>query len=73
MNHEKINTDDVANALINLSENLEICDQETAMGFRTSRKKEILKSKKENSFAEFTKEIKKRQTKKDWEDINYDD
>lgn len=72
MKHEKITTDEIADALIHLSENIGFCDERTAMGFRASKKKEILKSQKENSFAEFTKEIKKRQTKKDWEDTNND-
>lgn len=72
MKHEKITTDEIADVLIRLSEDNGLCDERTAVGLRTSKKKEILKSKKENSFAEFTNEIKKRQTKKDWEDINND-
>lgn len=68
MNHEKIAIDNITDALIHLNEVIGFCDEETARGFKTSKKKEILKSQKENSFAEFSKEIKKRQTKKDWED-----
>lgn len=73
MKHEKITTDDIADALLHLSEDIGFCDEDTVTGFRTSKKKEILRSQKENSFAELTKEIRKRQTKKDWENINYDD
>ena len=64
MNNEKITADDVANALINMSENIGLCDKDTATGFRISKKKEILKSGKEYSFSKFTSEIIKRQTKK---------
>ena len=73
MKHEKISTDDIAYTLIHLSEYMEICDKETSTGFKTSNKKGILKSTKEHSFSKFTKAIKKRQTKKDCEDINNDD
>ena len=65
MNEKNITTDDVANVIINMSESTKICDAETAKGFKTSKKKDILKSNKEGSFSKFTKEIKKRQEKKE--------
>lgn len=64
MKNEKITTDDVANALISLHQEINLCDTETALGFKTSKKKDILKSKKENSFSCFTHEIEKKQNKK---------
>ena len=64
MDYKEITTDDIANAFINFSENLAICDKETAIGFRISKKKYILKSMEEQSFSKFTGEIIKRQTKK---------
>ncbi len=64
MNDKEITSDNLADALINLSENFELCDSETAKGFRTSKKKDILKSQKDNSFGKFTNEIHKRQEKK---------
>ena len=68
MENGKITNDDIADALINLSENSGFCDEDTAIGFRQSKKKEILKSTKDCSFAKFTNEIRKRQTKKNRED-----
>lgn len=65
MENKKINVDDIANALIDLNENMKICDKETAIGFRTSKKKDILESSQDCSFSKFTNEIRKRQTKKD--------
>ena len=65
MDNDKITNDDIADAIINLCENVEICDKDTAIGLKSSKKKEILKSKKDNSFSKFTNEIKKRQNKKD--------
>ena len=64
MKNEKITTDSVADALISLCEEFKLCDKETALGFKTSMKKGILKSKKENSFSRFTYEIEKIQNKK---------
>lgn len=54
MNDKDITYDNVADALINLSENFELCDSETVKGFETSKKKDILKSQKDNSFSKFT-------------------
>ncbi len=54
MNDKDITYDNVADALINFSENFELCDSETAKGFVTSKKKDILKSQKDNSFSKFT-------------------
>ncbi len=65
MENEKITTDDIANGLISLSETMNLCDKETAKGFKSSKKKDILKSREENSFSKFTCEIQKRQNKKD--------
>jgi len=73
LKQDKISSDDVACAIINLSENTGICDKDTAAGFRTSKRKDILKSTDEHSFSKFTKEMKKRQAKKDLEDSNNDD
>ena len=64
MEVKKITTDEIADALLNLNEKIGHCDKETALGFRTSKKKDILKSRKEESFCKFTNEIKKRQMKK---------
>lgn len=72
MINKEVTTDNIADALINISENMYLCDKETAIGFKTSKKRAILKSKNENSFSKFTNEIKKRQSKKDWEDIDSD-
>ena len=64
MDNIKITTDEIADALIELSQNIGNCDEDTAKGFKTSKKKEILKSNKENSFSKFTKKINERQKKK---------
>ena len=64
MEVKKITTDEIADGLINLHETIGLCDKETAIGLRTSKKKDILKSRKEDSFCKFTSEIKKRQMKK---------
>lgn len=64
MSKENVNADEIADALINLCENVGICDQDTATGFHSSKKKEILKSEREHSFGQFIGEIKKRQEKK---------
>ncbi|HIV63835.1 MAG TPA: hypothetical protein H9693_03655 [Firmicutes bacterium] len=61
---EKISTNDVADSLIDLCENMGICDRETSIGFKKSKKKDILKSKNDQSFSKFTNEVKKRQEKK---------
>lgn len=68
LNEDKITNEQVANALISLCESTNVCDEQTATGFKTSKKKNILKSNKEGSFAKFIGEIKKRQSKKDSED-----
>lgn len=73
MEKKQITANDVANALINVSKNIGISDEKTAIGLKTSKKKDILKSDKEYSFSNFTEEIKKRQIKKDWRDMNDDD
>ena len=72
MSDKKITTDDIADALIDLSENIALCDKDTAVGFRTSKKKDILKSGKNGSFSKFTDEIQKRQAKKNQKEINND-
>ncbi len=64
MSNEKITAEDIADALINLSENIGLCDRDTAKGFRSSKKKDILKSGEDSSFSRFTNEIQKRQEKK---------
>lgn len=64
MPKENINADVIADALINLCENIGVCDCDTATGFHSSKKKEILKSKSDYSFGQFIGEIKKRQEKK---------
>lgn len=64
MDNGKITTDDIGNALINLSENIGICDKQTAIGLKTSKKKDILKSGKDDSFSKFISEIKKQQDRK---------
>ena len=68
MDKNKITNEQVANALISLCESTDVCDEQTATWFKTSKKKNILKSNKEGSFAKFIGEIKKRQSKKDSED-----
>ena len=65
LDNKKISNGEVADAIINLNENLGICDSHTAKGFKLSKKKDILKSNKEYSFAKLTTEIEKRQLKKD--------
>lgn len=72
MSNKKITTDDVASALIDLSENIGLCDKDTATGFRISKKKDILKSGKASSFPKFINEIQKRQAKKNQKEINND-
>lgn len=67
MPKKTITHDIIADALINMHEAMNICDSDTATGFRTSKKKGLLKSTKEGSFGKFTQEIKKRQSKKDGE------
>ena len=64
MEEKKVTTDTIANALTSLCETAGICDKDTTKGIRRSKKKDILKSKKEGSFAKFIGEIKKRQEKK---------
>ena len=64
MSDRKVTTDDIADAIIGVSETVGICDSETAKGFKTSKKKDILKSGKEGSFGKFIGEIGKRQRKK---------
>lgn len=64
MDDNKVNNDMIADAIINMNLNSGMCDEETAKGFRTSKKKEILKSSDDHSFAKFTNEIHKRQNKK---------
>lgn len=61
---KELTTDNVADSIITLCENAEICDKETAIGFKQSKKKHILKSESNYSFSKFTNEIKKRQAKK---------
>lgn len=61
---KKITHDDIANAIINMNVYLKNCDASTALGFKYSKKKDILKSKKDNSFIKFIYEISKRQNKK---------
>ncbi|MCM1367715.1 MAG: hypothetical protein NC184_02765 [Roseburia sp.] len=68
MENKLITTNEIADTLINLSAHTGICDERTAIGLKSSQKKNILKSSKEGSFSDFTNEIKKRQTKKNWED-----
>ncbi len=67
MNDKKITNDQVANVIIEITGSSGYCDDDTAKGFKTSKKKEILKSSNDNSFAKFTQEIIKRQNKKDGE------
>ena len=64
MKDMKMNSNAVADVLIDLSRNFGLCDEETTKGFKTSKKKEILKSADDHSFAKFTNEIRKRQEKK---------
>ena len=64
MKNTKITNDTIANAIINMCENLNVCDNDTAQGFRHSNRKDILKSNKDGSFAKLINEIKKRQTNK---------
>ena len=65
MTTKQITTEDIADAIINLSENIKLCDEETATGLKSSKKKDILKSNKDGSFNKFANECKKRQAKKD--------
>ncbi len=62
--NKKITSNDVGDALTDLSEAIGLCDKDTAKGFKSSKKKEILKSNKDGSFSKFTSEIVKRQEKK---------
>ncbi|MCM1306844.1 MAG: hypothetical protein NC131_16380 [Roseburia sp.] len=64
MNDKKITTDEIANALIDMNENLGICDSDTAIGLKTSKKRDILKSGKEGSFSKFQQVIIKQQKRK---------
>lgn len=65
MDDEKnITTDTIADALINMHESLGLCDHDTAVGFKTSKKKDILKSSDDKSFNRLFQEIVKRQNKK---------
>ena len=61
---KKITSDLIADAIINMNENMKYCDSDTARGFKTSKKKDVVKSGKDNSFARFEQEILKRQNKK---------
>ena len=65
MGNEEMTTEKIAEALINLHESEGLCDKDTATGFKSSKKKDILKSKQDGSFSKFTNEIKKRQEKKE--------
>ena len=65
MDDKKITNDIIAGAMINFTEKNGICDKDTALGFKKSKKKEILKSKKDGSFSKFICEIKKRQNNKE--------
>ncbi len=65
MKDKKLTSDAVADAFIDLDHSIGLCDENTARGAKTSKKKEIFKSSDDRSFAKFTNEIKKRQTKKD--------
>ncbi len=64
MENEKITTNDLANAIINLSEHIGLCDNDNAKGLKTSKKKEILNSESEYSFSKFTNEIIKTKERK---------
>ncbi len=64
MGNKQITANDIANGLIDLSENMGLCDKEIAKGVKDSKKKEILKSNKEKSFSKFTGEIIKSQNRK---------
>ncbi len=66
MEDKKLTSDAVADALIELHQNLRLCDEGTARGLKTSKKKEILKSD-DHSFAKFANEIRKRQERKNGE------
>ena len=65
MKENRVAADMVADAIINMSANIGMCDESTAKGFKTSKKKDILKSNDDQSFAEFTQEIIIRQNRKD--------
>lgn len=64
MEDKKITNDKIADAMINMNEYFGVCDEDTAVGFKTSQKKDILKSDKDGSFSKFQQEILKRQKKK---------
>lgn len=64
MNTINITNNTIADAIINMCENLSICDSDVAQGFKYSRKKYILKSHKDGSFVKLIAEIRKRQTNK---------
>lgn len=66
---KELTTDNIADSIITLCENVGICDKETATGFRHSKKKYILKSESNHSFSKFTNEINKRQAKKKQETL----
>ncbi len=64
MENKKIDSEVIADALINLCNEIGFCDKDTAKGFKSSKKKEILKSSKEKSFSKFTCKIIERQNRK---------
>lgn len=70
MKNKQITSDDIAKALINASENIGLCDEETAIGLKTSKKKDILKSKNAHLVTSQMKSKKGKQ--KNREDINND-
>ncbi len=61
---KNIISNNIADVLITMNENLGFCDKDTALGFKTSKKKEIFKSKREGSFSRFQQEIMKVQNRK---------
>lgn len=65
MDKKNITNDDIANSIIEMNKNIGTCNVDTANGFRTSNKKEILKSEKEGSFSRFNREIEKSQKRKE--------
>ena len=62
---KKVTRDQVAECIINLNASMNLCDSDTAKGLKSSKKKDILKSGKDDCFARFEQEILKRQEKKD--------
>lgn len=65
MKSDKLTNNDIADALISVNTEIGNCDEKTALGFKTSKKKKILKSQDDKSFSRFTHEIIKRQSRKD--------